>query len=77
MEAGADLGFLNNRLTVNATWYQKSTTDQILPVSISGTTGFTSAVVNSGDVRNRGFEIAVGLTQRLLAVHHAGAGFLT
>jgi TonB-linked SusC/RagA family outer membrane protein len=61
-EVGADLGLLNNKVTVNATWYQKSTTDQILPVSISSATGFTSAVVNSGDVRNRGLELAATLT---------------
>ncbi len=58
VEAGADLGLLDNRVTLNATAYQKSTTNQILPVSISSTTGFTSAVVNSGDVRNRGLELA-------------------
>ncbi len=58
-EAGVDLGFWNDRLTINGTVYQKSTTNQILPVSVSGTSGYTSAVVNSGDVRNRGIELAV------------------
>jgi TonB-linked SusC/RagA family outer membrane protein len=61
-EIGADLGFLHDRVIVNATVYQKNTTDQILPVSISGATGFTSAVVNSGEVRNRGLELAANLT---------------
>ena len=56
-EAGLDLSFYNDRLTFNATVYQKSTTNQILPVSVSPTTGYTSAVVNSGDVRNRGIEL--------------------
>jgi outer membrane receptor protein involved in Fe transport len=57
-EIGMDLGFWNDRLTFNATYYQKSTTNQILPVSVSGTTGYTSAVVNSGDLRNRGIELS-------------------
>ncbi len=61
-EVGTDLGLLDNRLTLNATWYQKATTDQILPVSISGATGYTSAVVNSGNVRNRGVELAATIT---------------
>ncbi len=56
-EIGADLGLFNNRVGVNATVYQKSSTNQILPVSISSTTGFTQAVVNSGNVRNRGIEL--------------------
>ena len=58
-EVGMDLSFYNDRLTFNATVYQKSTTNQILPVSVSGTTGYTSAVVNSGDLRNRGIELQV------------------
>jgi TonB-linked SusC/RagA family outer membrane protein len=57
-EVGADLGLFDNKLSLNATWYQKSTTNQILPVSISQTTGDSQAVVNSGDVRNRGIELA-------------------
>ena len=56
-EIGADLGLFNNRMSLNATLYQKSTTNQILPVSISSATGFTQAVVNSGNVRNRGIEL--------------------
>jgi len=57
-EIGVDLGLFNNRLALNATVYQKSTTNQILPVSISGATGYTQHVVNSGEVRNRGIELA-------------------
>src|SRR6266568_3954752 len=34
-EIGADLGFFRDKLILNATVYQKSTTSQILPVSIS------------------------------------------
>src|SRR6266550_3849850 len=59
---GADLGFLRNRVVVNATVYQKSTTNQILPVSISATTGYSQKVVNSGEVRNRGIELAANFT---------------
>src|SRR5437899_3093796 len=61
-EIGADLGFLRDRLILNATIYQKSTTNQILPVSISASTGYSSAVVNSGEVRNRGIELAATMT---------------
>ena len=57
-EIGTDLGLLNDRVTLNATLYQKTTTNQILPVSISASTGYGSAVVNSGEVRNRGIELA-------------------
>lgn len=56
-EIGAELGLLKDRVTLNASVYQKSTTDQILPVSISAATGFTSAIVNAGNMRNRGVEL--------------------
>ncbi|HEV8381699.1 MAG TPA: SusC/RagA family TonB-linked outer membrane protein [Gemmatimonadales bacterium] len=61
-EIGADLGFFRDRLILNATVYQKNTTNQILPVSISAATGYSSAVVNSGEVRNRGIELAATMT---------------
>ena len=61
-EIGADLGFFRDKLILNATVYQKSTTSQILPVSISATTGYTQKVVNSGEVRNRGIELALTTT---------------
>ena len=61
-EVGADLGFFRDKLILNATVYQKSTTNQILPVSISSATGYSSAVVNSGEVRNRGIELALATT---------------
>ena len=61
-EVGADLGFLHDKVILNATIYQKNTTDQILPVSISAATGYNSYVVNSGEVRNRGIELAATMT---------------
>src|SRR6266540_1180917 len=61
-EIGADLGFFRDKLILNATIYQKNTTDQILPVSISASTGYSSYVVNSGEVRNRGIELAATMT---------------
>src|SRR6059036_554583 len=61
-EIGVDLGLFDNRVSLNATLYQKSTRNQILPVSISATSGYTQAVVNSGEVRNRGIELAATMT---------------
>jgi TonB-linked SusC/RagA family outer membrane protein len=61
-EIGADLSLWNDRLGLTATLYQKSTTNQILPVSISAATGYSQAVVNSGEVRNRGIELQANMT---------------
>jgi TonB-linked SusC/RagA family outer membrane protein len=61
-EIGADLSLWNDALALTATLYQKSTTNQILPVSISSTTGYNQFVVNSGEVRNRGIELQANFT---------------
>ncbi|WFO16345.1 TonB-dependent receptor [Cellulophaga baltica 4] len=53
---GVDFGFLNNRISGSVDWYRR-TSDQLLlynPVSV--TTGFDSALVNLGEVKNEGFE---------------------
>jgi TonB-linked SusC/RagA family outer membrane protein len=56
-EFGTELGFLNNRLGLDLTYYQEQTFDQIMPVEISRATGYTSRLVNAGTVQNRGVEV--------------------
>ena len=56
-EAGLDLRFFNGRLGLDATYYQNQSTDLIVPVDLAGTTGYTGAVLNSGDLSAQGFEI--------------------
>ncbi len=56
-EVGVELGFLKNRILLSGAYYTTNTTNQTIPISISSTTGFTSAVVNSGVMTNRGVEI--------------------
>lgn len=58
-ETGIEAKLLNNRIGVNATVYQASTENQILRVPIDITTGYSEAVLNSGEVRNRGVELSL------------------
>lgn len=67
-EIGADLRFFNNRLGIDFTYYKSSTYDQILPINIPAATGFSSKVINSGQMDNRGIEVFVNATP----VHTAG-----
>lgn len=62
LELGADLKFFNNRLGFDVTWYNRATTDQIVPITVSATSGFTAAVVNIGKVTNKGWEIGMNAT---------------
>lgn len=56
-EVGADLGFLGERVGFVLTYYDRTTENQILPVQISSTSGYTSQFLNAGKVRNYGTEL--------------------
>jgi TonB-linked SusC/RagA family outer membrane protein len=62
IELGADLRFLDNRIGLDVAWYKRNTKDQIMPVSIPASTGYTSAYMNLGDVQNKGIEVQLKLT---------------
>ncbi|MDR2775558.1 MAG: SusC/RagA family TonB-linked outer membrane protein [Tannerella sp.] len=55
-EAGLEFSILNNRLGVEATYYSAETKDQIIPLSVSGSTGYIYRVINSGLIANTGYE---------------------
>lgn len=61
-EVGAELKFFNSRVVFDVTLFQKNTTNQILPISISSATGFTSKWINAGEMQNKGIELLVNLT---------------
>lgn len=61
-EIGADLRFLNNRISLDATYYDGKTTDQILQLQIPVSSGYSNKIVNAGEIRNSGIEIALNLT---------------
>jgi TonB-linked SusC/RagA family outer membrane protein len=61
-EVGVDLKFLNNRLGVEFTWYEQKNKNQIIPLAVSGASGYSRVIVNAGLIRNRGFEIALSGT---------------
>jgi hypothetical protein len=56
-EAGVDIRFFKNRIGLDATFYNNVTRNQIVPVPLNPETGYSSAFVNSGKVRNRGLEV--------------------
>ena len=61
---GLDLGFFDNRITLAADYYDKTTKDLLYQVSVPGTMGFTQAWGNIGSIKNKGFEIEL-TTQNL------------
>ncbi|MGH1337198.1 MAG: SusC/RagA family TonB-linked outer membrane protein [Aureispira sp.] len=61
-ETGLDLRFFNDRLGLDITYYNQVTKDLIFNVSQSPATGYTSRVLNAGNVLNYGIEIAAYAT---------------
>jgi TonB-linked SusC/RagA family outer membrane protein len=57
VELGTQLGFFQDRLGFDFTFYNKNSYNQIAPLSVAPSTGFTSYVTNFGSLNNRGYEI--------------------
>lgn len=54
-----DYALLDNRLTGTVEYYKKSSTDLLLDVPVSLTTGFRNTLQNFGDMENSGVEFSV------------------
>ncbi len=60
-EAGTELSFFQNRIGIDFTWYSRSTTDQIAPISLPSSTGSDTYYTNFGELTNKGVEIGFTL----------------
>lgn len=61
-EAGAELKFLSNRVSLDVTYFKRNSTDQILSAALPRTTGFSQQIVNFGELENKGWEIGLNFT---------------
>jgi TonB-linked SusC/RagA family outer membrane protein len=63
---GLDFGVLNNQLYFSAEYFQKNTTDILLPISLPKFVGDVQpTIVNAGEVSNKGFEFGVTFRKSL------------
>jgi len=62
VEFGADIRMFKNKLNLDVTAYQNNTNDQILKVPVDKASGYAYAILNSGEVQNRGLEISGNVT---------------
>ncbi|GAB3271790.1 TonB-dependent receptor [Larkinella harenae] len=58
LNLGLDLSLLNNRLSMTFDVFNNKTTDLLLDVSIPQSTGFSTIMLNSGSLSNKGFEFS-------------------
>jgi TonB-linked SusC/RagA family outer membrane protein len=61
-EAGMELSMFNGRATLDFSWYDKATRNQIFTIPVSPTSGFQSKAVNAGKISNKGIDFLLGFT---------------
>lgn len=57
IELGTDLRFFMNRVSMDVSWYKTNSVNQILSADISQASGSTTALINAGNIENRGVEL--------------------
>lgn len=63
-EVGMDLRLWQERLTLDITYYKSNTNKQTFQIPISGSSGYSSMIVQSGCVQNKGVEAVLGVKLR-------------
>jgi len=61
-EFGVDVKLFNNKLRFNATYYDQTSTDLVVPVQISRASGYSNVIDNVGEMRNKGIELQLDAT---------------
>ena len=61
-EGGLEMSFFGDRATLDATYYAKSTTNQVIQLAVAPSSGFTSQWINAGRIDNKGFEALLNIT---------------
>lgn len=60
-ELGLEANFLDGRIGMDVTYFTRTSTDQIARAAVARTTGFTSEIVNFGELVNKGWEVGLDL----------------
>ena len=66
-EFGAEFTHKTGRVGLDVTYFKRNSFDQIIPVRSSPTSGFSEAIVNAGEIENRGWEVGLDVTPVKLA----------
>lgn len=61
-EIGTEIRFFNDRLMFDYNYYNRSAKDQILPLTVSSASGYSTVLINAGQIDNWGHEFSLGGT---------------
>lgn len=59
LDLGVDFSLFNNRINITADYYHKKTNDLLLQTPIPSTSGFTSTLLNVGNIENHGVDLDI------------------
>ena len=62
IETGFDVRFFHNRVGLDFTYYNTQSKNQILPIPLSNTTGYSARIINAGLIENQGMEVTLNIT---------------
>lgn len=60
-EIGLEMTFVDRRVGFDVSYYNANNINQITPVPVSNSTGYTSAWLNAGTISNKGWEVQLNL----------------
>lgn len=61
-EVGAEISLFGDRASIDASYYDKATNNQIINIPVSPTTGYQEKWINAGKITNKGFEALLNVT---------------
>jgi len=62
LEAGLNMNFINNRVRFDLAVYRNTVENQILTLTVPGSSGYSAALVNAGSIQSQGIELALSGT---------------
>ncbi len=61
LEVGFDAAFLDEKASLNFTWFRQDVSDLLLFADLPASSGFTEEVINGGEMETSGIELSLGL----------------
>ena len=61
-ELGLEANFFQNRIGIDASYYNKESSDLIIDLTLDPSTGFTRTTINAAALTNEGVELGVNIT---------------
>ncbi len=61
-EFGMDVGFFRNRISLEATYFNRTVSDLLLTAPLPSSSGLTQQIINGGIISSKGWELALAAT---------------